>query len=267
MREHPVRPARRSQRVFAQALLSPVAPVPSGFAGSGAAGGARRFGVYRNNVVAGLIDALEDTFPVVRRLVGDGFFSAMARVYLMATPPRGPILLKYGETFPAFLQTFEPTQELLYLPDVAAIEFAWLKAYHAAEQRSLNRRAFLAVREASAPQLRLILHPSCTVIRSVFPATTIWRANREQEVIEEIRLDQGGEDALIVRPAAEVCVHVLRPGNAAFLRALGAKRTLADATLEARNEHPDFDLASAISSVIDIGAVVAFHFRGGAESQ
>jgi hypothetical protein len=257
-----MRPAWRSQQMFAHALLSPEAPVPSGLAGSGKSASVRRFGVYRNNVVAGLIDALEDTFPVVRRIVGDEFFSAMARVYAMANPPRSPVLLKYGETFPAFLQTFEPAQELPYLPDVAAIEFAWLRAYHAAEQRPLDRHAFLAVSEASAPQLRLVLHSSATVVRSAFPAITIWHANREQEVIEEIRLDQAGEDALIIRPAAEVGVHLLRSGNAAFLRALGAKRTLAAATLEARNENPDFDLASAISGVIDAGAVVAFQLRG-----
>ncbi len=151
-------------------------------------------------MVAGLIDVLEDTFPVVRRIVGDEFFSAMARVYVMANPPRSPVLLKYGATFPAFLRTFEPAQELPYLPDVAAIEFAWLKAYYAPDQQPLDRHAFLAVREASAPQLRLVLHPSAEVLRSAFPATTIWHANRGQEVIDEIRLHQEGEDALIVRP-------------------------------------------------------------------
>ena len=257
-----MRPARHSQQVFAHALLSSAAPVPSGLAGSGGSASVRRFGVYRNNVVAGLKDALEDTFSVVRRIVGEEFFSAMARVYVMANPPRSPVLLKYGETFPTFLRSFKPAQELPYLPDVAAIEFAWLEAYHAAEQRPLDRRAFLAVSEASAPRLRLGLHPSVRVVRSAFPATTIWHANREQDVMEEIRLDQGGEDALIVRPAAEVGVHLLRPGDAVFLRALGAKKTLAAATLEAGNEYPDFDLASAISDVIDSGAVVAFQLRG-----
>ncbi len=243
-------PAQHSQHAFAQALLSPAAPLPSGLLGS--------FGVYRNNVVAGLIDSLQDTFPVVRRIVGDEFFDATARIYAMANPPRSPILLKYGETFPDFLQTFEPAQELPYLPDVASLEFTWLEAYHAPDRRPLDKCAFLAVRVASIPRLRLVLHPSARVLRSAFPATTIWHANREQEVLEEIRLDRGGEDALIVRPAAEVDVHLLRPGDAAFLQALGEDRSLADAALEATKEHPDFDLTSAISGIIDSGAVVAF---------
>ncbi|MEI9975863.1 MAG: DNA-binding domain-containing protein [Ignavibacteriota bacterium] len=248
--------------MFARALLFPAAPVPIGLASPDGPSGARRFGIYRNNVVAGLIDALRDTFPAVRRLVGDEFFDATARVYATANPPRSPILLEYGDTFPSFLQTFAPARELPYLPDVAAIEFAWLAAYHAADRQPLERRAFLAVRESSTPQLRLILHPSARVVRSVFPAIAIWYANRGQEAIDEIRLDQGGEDALIVRPAAEVAVHLLRPGQAAFLRALGAKKTLAEATLEARTDYPDFDLASALSGAIDAGAVVAFQLRG-----
>ena len=32
---------------------------------------ARRFAVYRNNVVSSLVDALADTFPVTQQLVGD----------------------------------------------------------------------------------------------------------------------------------------------------------------------------------------------------
>ena len=42
----------------------------------------RRFGVYRNNVYASLIDVLAGRFPVVARLVGEEFFRAMARAYV-----------------------------------------------------------------------------------------------------------------------------------------------------------------------------------------
>ena len=45
---------------------------------------ARRFAVYRNNVAAGLIRALEARFPVTRRLVGDDFFRAMAGGFVAA---------------------------------------------------------------------------------------------------------------------------------------------------------------------------------------
>src|SRR5438477_10830507 len=40
---------------------------------------ASRIAVYRHNVRAGLADVLATAFPVVRRIVGHGFFTALAR--------------------------------------------------------------------------------------------------------------------------------------------------------------------------------------------
>ncbi|MEZ5722575.1 MAG: DNA-binding domain-containing protein [Paracoccaceae bacterium] len=60
----------------------------------------KRFDVYRNNVVVSLSEALATGFPVVRKLVGEAFFSAMAGVFVRAHPPRSPVLTMYGEGFP-----------------------------------------------------------------------------------------------------------------------------------------------------------------------
>jgi hypothetical protein len=38
---------------------------------------------------------------VVKRLVGDEFFRAIAHVYATAELPRSPVMLYYGETFPS----------------------------------------------------------------------------------------------------------------------------------------------------------------------
>ena len=37
---------------------------------------AHRFAVYRDNMLGSLVEALGDTFPVVRQLLGDRFFDA-----------------------------------------------------------------------------------------------------------------------------------------------------------------------------------------------
>ncbi len=63
-------PCRR-QRAFAEAVLNPAQPVPPGLIGPDGEPDAKRFAVYRNNVVAGLVDALKQAFPAVLRIVGD----------------------------------------------------------------------------------------------------------------------------------------------------------------------------------------------------
>src|SRR5665213_1812162 len=88
------------QRVFAAAMLDPGLPVPAGVVDPDGRVCPKRFGVYRNNVITGLIEALQDSFPAVCRLVGEEYFRAMARLYVTARPPRSPVLLQYGADFP-----------------------------------------------------------------------------------------------------------------------------------------------------------------------
>ncbi len=72
---------------FAQALLDADRPIPYGITAHNAAVSARRFAVYRNNVVAGLVKALKSRFVVVDKIVGEEFFAAMARVFAAAFAP------------------------------------------------------------------------------------------------------------------------------------------------------------------------------------
>ena len=63
------------QREFAAALLDPELPTPPGLVGPDGKPSPRRFAVYRNNVVAGLMGTLKDAFPAVCRIVGVDFLS------------------------------------------------------------------------------------------------------------------------------------------------------------------------------------------------
>ncbi len=113
-------------------MLDPELPPPAGLVGPDGEPSSRRFAVYRNNVVAGLIaGAAVTAFPAVHRIVGADFFLAMARAYVAEEPPGSPIMLDYGAGFPDFIGRFEPAMTLPYLADVARIERAWSEAYHA----------------------------------------------------------------------------------------------------------------------------------------
>ena len=59
------------QNSFAAALLDSDRPVPKGLTSHTASVPAKRFAVYRNNVVVSLIDALRRRFPAVERIVGE----------------------------------------------------------------------------------------------------------------------------------------------------------------------------------------------------
>src|SRR5919204_6104225 len=75
------------QRQFADALLGVRADdAVAAVAGDGVAPEAR-VAVYRHHVVSSLTAALRSTYPVVSRLVGDGFFAYAAREFITTHQP------------------------------------------------------------------------------------------------------------------------------------------------------------------------------------
>jgi hypothetical protein len=239
---------------FAGALLDAEQSVPHGVTAHNAAIPTRRFAVYRNNVVAGLVKALKSRFPVVEKIVGEEFFAAMARVYVVERPPRSPLLATYGDEFAAFIAAFEPARELAYLADVARLEAARTRAYHAADATPVDAGQLAALDAYVVGGIRVDMHPSTEIVRSPHPIVTIWAMNSGEQELAPIE-NWRGEDALVVRPYLDVEVRVLPPGGAAFLLALAGGQPLAEATEAALADDPSFDLTRNLAGLIGSGLV------------
>lgn len=251
-------PALASQAEFALAILDPARPVPCGVIGPDGEPSARRFAVYRNNVVVGLCDTLAAAFPIVRRLVGEEFFAAMTRIYVTREPPASPIMLDYGCGFPDFVGTFEPASGLPYLRDVARLERAWLESYYAPEARPLRTDLLATISPTDIAGLRFTFHPSVRLIQSRFPVFSIWRTNRSGSEPTHIDLGSGAEHVLIVRPDAEVEMHSLNPGGAAFLQALCAGASIVGATKAAMIADSRFDLSGNLVGLLRANMIVDY---------
>lgn len=246
------------QRSFAAALLDPRLPLPAGLVGPDGEPGPKRFAVYRNNVVVGLIEALKGAFPAVHRIVGADFFQAMARAYVMIEPPRSPIMLDYGAGFPDFVQQFEPAAMLPYLADVARIERAWTEAYHAPEASPVDPGAFAKIAPDELPAIQLALHPSLRLVRSEFTALTIWQMNVADGVPVPLDPASAGEDVLIVRPFADVEVRSIPKGSLEFIRAVQEGASVVAALKVAVTANALFDLSANLSDLMRVGALVGY---------
>jgi hypothetical protein len=247
------------QSGFATALLDPNLPIPQGLIEPGGNASAKRFAVYRNNVAAGLIDALKETFPVTLRIVGEDFFAAMARVYVRSHPPRSPILLEYGSGFADFIGKFEPASTLPYLSDVCRIERAWLEAYHAPEALPIDLPQLGEVAPSEIPTLQLELHPSVRLVRSKFPALTIWKTNIDGGTPVAVDLQAGGEDVLIGRPYADVEVRRISGSAFELVQAIATQATILEAAEVALDSDPNFLLSNALAALFGTGLIVNYH--------
>jgi hypothetical protein len=242
------------QRGFAEAIFYDDAPIPVAIRAASGPASASRFGVYRNNVIAGLINAIAARYPVVRKLLWPDTFEAVARRYVMAEPPRSPVLLEYGESFPRFLRTIGQGSAASCLADIAELEAARTRAYHAADARPLGRDAFARLSPDALPGLRLTLHPSLTLLKSRFPIVTIWEANSYATDTAITRWVE--EPALIARPHFDVEVRRLTAGAYEFLATISEGRTLGAAIARALANAVDFDLAECFDTLIAADIVI-----------
>jgi hypothetical protein len=244
----------RLQSAFAEAILFDHAPIPDTVrAGSGRAH-ASRFSVYRNNVIAGLINAIAARFPVVRKLLWDDSFDRIAHLYVTSEPPRSPVLLEYGESFPQFLRMVGRSESANYVADIAELEAARTRAYHAADVTPLSRDDFSALIPEEMPDLRFKLHPSVQLLRSQFPVVSIWEAN--QRANDNVVSLWQAEYALVVRPRLQVEVRRLTAGVYEFLSALIERCTVEEAIDRGTRNAPDFDLAECFNTLISSDIVV-----------
>jgi hypothetical protein len=241
------------QRTFAAALLQPDGDLPPAISAHSAAQRLKRFNVYRNNVNASLAATLAARFPVVERLVGAEYFRAMALVFIRSNPPSSPVLSEYGEAFPSFLEQFEPAAALVYLPDVARLEWARARAYHAADAEPAAIAALADVAPGQLAGIRFVLHPAASFLASPYPIVSIWATNTHDATVKPIGPDAGGECALVTRPALDVLVTPLPAASSAFLAAVALGEPLGEAAAKAHAAASGFDLSATLVAAFGSG--------------
>ena len=211
--------------------------------------------IYRNNVRSAYLRVLGETFPVVARLVGDGFFRYAAHEYFHAYPPHSPLVARYGDSFPAFLEGFEPASGLPYLADVARIEIAWLEAYHAKDEQSRSAEEISGCIGESPHKARFAFHPSLRLLASAHPAYTIWRHNHEKRD-GALSPPKGGERLLVARPATDVVVMPLDPATYDAFQALAVGARLGDAVEAAIDGRPGASVSDIVNRIVTAGVIV-----------
>ena len=250
-----------TQPAFAAALLDARPTAPAGLQSWNGSDPAQRFAVYRNNMRMSLAGALAEGFPVLRQLLGEEFFQAMAVEYVQASPPRSPVLIEYGEDLADFIAGFAPTAELPYLADVARLEYLRVQAFHAADAPVALAQQFQAwlAQPERLPGLRLQLHPSLRLLRSSFAVLSLWQAHQlpdetqRDAALADLDLSRA-EDILIWRPQFEVRAAALPPGALDVLLSLQNGDTLGQA-LDATRAVPGFALQSLFDRLVHDGLV------------
>ncbi|MFT6221509.1 MAG: hypothetical protein ACJA0C_000912 [Candidatus Endobugula sp.] len=242
------------QQGFYDALLGELSPdLQQSFQTTSNKASQQRFAIYQNNVFYSLTTALGDLYPVVKKLVGDDFFTGTAGIYFRQHPPQQAAMVFLGEKFADFLCNFEHTKTMAYLPDVAALELARHRAYHARDKTALTTEVIALIAPEVLAQSLIELHPSLQCIQSPEPIFSIWQNNQEetndsQKTVNQQASVQLGEpqQVLIVRPVYSINMYQVPDDIYAFIQYLQQGCTLAEAIENTLDKHADFDVGNSI---------------------
>jgi len=131
-----------------------------------------RLNIHRNTLRLGLIDCLMQRYPACRAFVGDDFWRAVARSYVVAHPPHSACLNEYGDGMADYLSSFTPVRDLPYLADLAKLE--WLIHDLQGKHEGVSER-----------------------LESIYPVFDLWRAGMGQIAPESVSFGTGKQSVMI----------------------------------------------------------------------
>lgn len=220
-----------------------------------------RLKVYRNNIVGSLSDVMIATFPTIEKLVGLGFLEGMARSFILEHPPSEGCITLYGAGFDKFIEGFELAKGLPYLPDMARYELALNTSYYAADDNALTAKALSQIAPEDLGDIELKPRASVYIIRSRFPITAIQAYCENPDESEGLRIDQGGENVMVLRPEFETMSVVLNDDETYILERLQAGDRLGEAVENTLSTYQDFDFQSFLQKHLSLETFRKFHAK------
>ncbi len=140
-----------------------------------------RLGIYRNAYRVRLIEALDDTYPVLHAVLGDEVFAALGEEFVAAHPSVHRSIRWYGRELPEFLQLRPPYAEQPILAELALLEWTLAEVFDAADAEPKPRSALSAVDVSAWSELTFEFHPSLRRLHLHWNTAAVWQAMSREE--------------------------------------------------------------------------------------
>jgi len=145
-----------------------------------------RLDVYADMYFYRIRDCLKEDFPVLARVVGEACFHNLITDYLLAHPPVHFSLRYAGQHLATFAARHPLAERWPYLSDLAALEWAILEAFDAADAEPITAAALAGVPEERWPDLRFDVTPSLQLLSLCWPVHTVWQCAQQEVGIGQV---------------------------------------------------------------------------------
>lgn len=222
-----------------------------------------RLQIYRNNVRANFLVAMQATYPLIERLGGSDWFAQSVQRYQAENPSRRGDLQYVGEEYARFLQDDLGRTEHGYFVDVARLEWAYQEVLTAASSTPFEHDVLGTIDEADYERIVFVPRAALRLVESRFPLMQIWRSNQPgADLREPIHLDAGGDAILVIRRTDHIELRQLRRPLVALLRQWIAGVPLGIAVATAAAESDDFDFSRELTDLLAMQVIAAIHLAG-----
>lgn len=170
--------------------------------------------VYQDDNINSGRDALTQTFPVTRRLVGEEYFQTLSEEYCRNYPAESDDMLRFGDRFPLLLLKLSierrELDKLRFLPELARLEWLIQSAYFADRDTHFDFDALASVPMTAQPHIIFTLSHALSLMFSDWPVFEIWRAHQQaMNPQNQLSLDGGKEWLCVYREAEKPVVEVV----------------------------------------------------------
>jgi hypothetical protein len=169
-------PLRQLQRDLQSHLLGEPSAIAAAVTDSPPLPIADRLRIYSNAYRVRLIDALDDTYPILHALLGDEMFMSLGEEFVAMHPSTYRSIRWYGRELPDFLMRCPPYAQQPILAEVALLEWTLAEVFDSADAPPLQRAALSAVDASAWSELRFDFHPSLRRLWLHWNTAAVWQA-------------------------------------------------------------------------------------------
>jgi Putative DNA-binding domain len=167
---------RRLQSELQNYLLGEQSPIAEAIVDAPPLPTAERLGIYRNAYQVRLLEALDDTYPVLHEVLGDEMFADVGLAFIAAHPSINRSIRWYGRELAEFLSRTSPCAAQPILAELALLEWTLAEVFDSADASPKARAALTTIDSVTWSDLRFKFHPSLRRLHLQWNTVAVWQA-------------------------------------------------------------------------------------------
>jgi hypothetical protein len=200
---------------------------------------------HANTISHARLVALEQSFPMLHLELGNSAFNLLSREYVETPAARAFDLNDIGKGFVAFLERCEIAAAMI---DLAAIEWAWLESFHAADVMPIALGQLAGLNESKLLDYEVALHPAVRLRQLQAPLA---------QSLAELAANGNPASILIVRPEAEVRLLALDAAGTLLIEIMSSPVSIGNLLSLACEHGHEADPTGPVLNFIGAGALIA----------